>query len=112
MITIFNWGSIVAAENEASRSIVSPGKGMPELSIMIKRETAGYPQVLRALCNVCSEMSAANGSLRNAGGRTLKMGGQRIKLPHNRKLLSQVNGYHIVLVRSVSKDCTTGLFLM
>ena len=59
--------------------MVSPGNGMPALSIMIKSVTAGYPRVSRAFCSVCSEMRAANGSCRKVSARTLKIGSQRIK---------------------------------
>src|SRR5437899_696614 len=45
----------VPAENEASKTMISPGRGMPALSMRIKSVTAGYPMTCNACCNACSE---------------------------------------------------------
>src|SRR5437764_7952994 len=58
--------------------MVSPGKGMPELSIIMKRATAAYPKLFRAFCKAASEMSAANGSLNHKNTLICKISRQYI----------------------------------
>src|SRR5437588_12005949 len=67
--------------------MVSPGKGIPALSIIIKRITAGYPRIFRAFCKLCTVISAANGPPEKVNSRICKMSSQRITFPFRYRTL-------------------------